>query len=230
MKKLTMIIGLFSLPLLLINLSASTDDLGTAANDQLQQIQSTQPKTLPVDVHNAEPAPVEPQHIPAHENVVPPPQPVPVQNTNPVPGENISQHPDNITAELPPGTQKTKIVYVYADKPPVGTEQKTEKVDTDEYSSELNDNPLLCFGRGMTNLVTCWLEIPRCIVYDNELLPVIGTVLGIPEGIGYTLVRALVGTADIVSFGMAGDELYGKYLPDFVWEANWVPPESKDKK
>ena len=57
----------------------------------------------------------------------------------------------------------------------------------------------------------------------HDEIPVIGTIVGIPEGAGYTVARALAGTADIVSFGLDMGTFYGKYMPNFVWDANWAP-------
>ncbi len=138
--------------------------------------------------------------------------------------------PATAVAAEPP-TENQKIVYVYTTQPPpanatVATQPPTAAAPPQapvkkDYS--FNGNPALCFGRGIANIATCWLEIPRCIIYDNDEIPVIGTIVGIPEGAGYTVARALAGTADIVSFGLDMGTFYGKYMPNFVWDANWAP-------
>lgn len=142
-----------------------------------------------------------------------------VQSPVPAPGTYV-------TSTVPP--QNTpNVVYVYTTQPPPNavTTQPIVQATPTEKDYSFGDNPLFCFGRGLTNIATCWLEIPRCIVYDNEVIPVVGTILGIPEGAGFTLVRALVGVGDILSFGLDGGALYGKYMPSFVWQANWTPPK-----
>ena len=43
----------------------------------------------------------------------------------------------------------------------------------------------LCnMGRGLVNIVTCWMEVPRCLVYYNSQLPVLGAVVGAVQGAG----------------------------------------------
>jgi len=91
------------------------------------------------------------------------------------------------------------------------------------------DNPAACFARGLANVSTCWLELPRCAIYDNAEVPFFGLIVGIPEGTMFTVARALTGVADIISFGATGDSIYGKRYPDFVWEANWLPPKKSKK-
>ena len=163
-------------------------------------------------------------------------------NTAPVPVAAPTTATSNVQSPVPaPGTYVTStvppqntpnVVYVYTTQPPPNATTAQPAVSATpvapatpaEKDYSFGDNPLFCFGRGLTNIATCWLEIPRCIVYDNEVIPVVGTFLGIPEGAGFTVVRALVGVGDIVSFGLDGGALYGKYLPCFVWEAKWTPP------
>jgi len=106
-----------------------------------------------------------------------------------------------------------------ATQPAAAPSQKAEP----QYES-LN-NPVLCFGRGLVNVSTCWLEIPRCVIYDNAAIPFFGVIVGIPEGALFTVARAVTGVADIVSFGFIGNAMYGRSYPDFIWDANWMPPE-----
>ncbi len=80
----------------------------------------------------------------------------------------------------------------------------------------------LCIGRGLCNIATGWLELPRCIVYDNGFFPVIGLIIGIPEGALLTVCRTLSGVFDIVSFGTSGSLFHGKVFPNTVFEAKWI--------
>ncbi|MFA7231379.1 MAG: hypothetical protein WC071_08920 [Victivallaceae bacterium] len=91
--------------------------------------------------------------------------------------------------------------------------------------AEDSPNPVYCLGRGIANISTCWLEIPRCTVYDNKEIPFFGLIVGIPEGAIFTVVRAFTGVYDILSFGFSGNALHGKSFPDFIWQSNWLPPE-----
>ena len=90
------------------------------------------------------------------------------------------------------------------------------------------DNPGACMARGLANVATGWVEIPRCAIYDNSAVPFFGLLIGIPEGAFFTVARTLTGTLDIVSFGFTRDGMHGKSFPDFVWQARWIAPsESK---
>jgi putative exosortase-associated protein (TIGR04073 family) len=216
MKKTTLLLGISSIILCISNLSAESNGIEEDVNNQSYATQHDQTKSLQ--------KPIQPS--PIQTNTIHPPQ-KPMQGSFSDADQREIESIHHQAIKEQKSSEKPQIIYVYAKQP----EKADDKSKTDdEYKSEISTNPLLCFGRGLTNIATCWLEIPRCIVYDNELIPVIGTILGIPEGAGYTVVRLLVGTADIISFGMSGDALYGKYLPDFIWEANWVPPEKKAKK
>ena len=86
----------------------------------------------------------------------------------------------------------------------------------------------LCnMGRGLVNIVTCWLEVPRCLVYHNSQLPVLGAVVGAVQGAGFTATRAFAGVADFASFGFMSDSIYKccHGFEEYVWEARWVPKQ-----
>ncbi len=85
-------------------------------------------------------------------------------------------------------------------------------------------NPVACFGRGIINISTCWLEIPRCFVYDNAAIPFFGLIVFIPDGAFFTVTRVLAGVGDIITLGFIGD-VYTERYPDFVWESHWLPPK-----
>ena len=48
-------------------------------------------------------------------------------------------------------------------------------------------------GRGAANIVTCFLEIPRCMVYRNSQVPFWGFIDGAVRGSGLTVLRAFSG-------------------------------------
>ena len=82
-------------------------------------------------------------------------------------------------------------------------------------------------GRGLVNVVTCWMELPRCLVYHNSQVPVLGLVVGACQGAGFTAIRAFAGVADILSFGFMSDSVYTSChgFDEWVWEERWVPHE-----
>ena len=82
-------------------------------------------------------------------------------------------------------------------------------------------------GRGLVNVVTCWVEVPRCLVYHNSQVPVLGVVVGVCQGAGFTAVRAFAGVADILSFGFMSDSIYKSChgFDEWVWDERWVPHE-----
>lgn len=88
--------------------------------------------------------------------------------------------------------------------------------------------PFYVLGRGVANVATCPLEIPRCMIYDNACVPILGFVGGAVEGSFLTVFRALGAVVDIGSLGFSGRGVYSEAFPDFVFQARWVPkPEEK---
>ncbi len=79
----------------------------------------------------------------------------------------------------------------------------------------------LCIARGLCNICTGWLELPRCAIYDNGFIPVFGLIVGIPEGAFFTVGRTFSGVFDLVSFGSSGNIFHGKNFPDTVFQAKW---------
>ena len=92
-----------------------------------------------------------------------------------------------------------------------------------------NPDNIYCLSRGLGNLTTGFLEIPRCMIYDNDVMPVFGLFVGIPEGAGFTAARALSGVYDLVSFGYSGDTLHSNSFPDLVFNAKWHPAATAKK-
>ena len=98
-------------------------------------------------------------------------------------------------------------------------------------AAENNANERSCadnfynMGRGLVNMATCWLEVPRCLVYHNSQLPVLGVVVGACQGAGFTVIRAFAGVADFASFGFMSDSIYESChgFEPWVWDARWVP-------
>ena len=74
--------------------------------------------------------------------------------------------------------------------------------------------------RGVINLATCWVELPRCIYVETSDNAIIGPLKGVFKGLGLTVVRASAGALDLVTFGTVDDtySVYDRFsFPYFVW-------------
>ena len=89
-------------------------------------------------------------------------------------------------------------------------------------------NPPYAFSRGLANMMFGWLELPRGVVYENARIPVVGFVAGPVKGAALTTWRTMAGTMDVVCMGLTRDGLYTKLVPEFVWDADWVPACGED--
>jgi len=89
-------------------------------------------------------------------------------------------------------------------------------------------NPPYALARGFANVLTGWLEVPRGLIYENARIPIIGFFTGTVKGGVLTLYRTVAGTVDLAAMGLTREGLYFKDFPDFVWDADWVPPCGED--
>ena len=81
--------------------------------------------------------------------------------------------------------------------------------------------------RGLINVATCVVEIPRCVHVETVDNPVIGPLKGLFKGGGLMFVRAIGGAMDIATLGTVDDTytVYDRYnFPFFVWQ-NWSRSE-----
>ena len=80
------------------------------------------------------------------------------------------------------------------------------------------------FSRGIVNILTCWLEIPRNMINDNYIIfPGLGVITGAVKGPFYTLGRIGSGSIDLITFGSLGNSFYNQEtFPDYVWQADWL--------
>jgi putative exosortase-associated protein (TIGR04073 family) len=79
-------------------------------------------------------------------------------------------------------------------------------------------------GRGVVNIVTCALEIPRCMVYRNSEMPFWGLIAGAVDGAGCTAMRAVTGVTDILFLGFDYGTAFNQCFRTYVWESRWLPP------
>ena len=89
---------------------------------------------------------------------------------------------------------------------------QTNRRDTDF------DKMLHKLGRGIANVLTGWMEIPKEIAEAwRETDPITGLIVGGIKGIGYTIVRTFAGFYEILTFPMPFPENYGPIIePEFV--------------
>jgi hypothetical protein len=81
--------------------------------------------------------------------------------------------------------------------------------------------------RGFANLLTGWIEIPRCLSYEVTARPISSPLLGPLTGASFTAIRAVLGAIDILSGGLNGYNKYSDFIPDYPWESPWVAPETE---
>ena len=85
-------------------------------------------------------------------------------------------------------------------------------------------DPIHKAGRGLTNVVTSWLEIPKEFYQGTQdENPVLGALVGAVRGGGLFATRLLVGAYETVTFPIPYPRGYaspyeGLELPDYIWE------------
>ena len=76
-------------------------------------------------------------------------------------------------------------------------------------------------GRGLANVFLGFIEVPRNIhntTADESLL--VGWTVGLGKGVGYTVLRFLVGVYETVTFPFPlPDDYVPVYRPEYVWQA-----------
>jgi putative exosortase-associated protein (TIGR04073 family) len=80
------------------------------------------------------------------------------------------------------------------------------------------DRMLHKLGRGIANVLTGWMEIPKEIAEAwRETDPITGLIVGTIKGVGYTIVRVVAGVYEILTFPMPFPENYEPIIePEFV--------------
>ncbi len=87
--------------------------------------------------------------------------------------------------------------------------------------------------RGVTNMATCVVEIPKQIQLTARNRGAIGYVIGPLKGIGMTLYRAFTGVTETVFFMVPQPGYYDPMIdPEFVWngwgETRANSPDAKE--
>ena len=81
-------------------------------------------------------------------------------------------------------------------------------------------------GRGLTNVLTCWVEVPRNIANEWEQTdPATGLIMGTVKGIGWGFARLASGVYETVTFPFPIPKGYGPMIePEFVVTDIWGDP------
>ena len=85
-------------------------------------------------------------------------------------------------------------------------------------------DPIHKMGRGVVNVLTGWLELPKQIhLGSREENPVLGLGWGLVKGAGLTVLRSGVGIYEAVTFPLPYPKDFASpyeqmELPDYAWE------------
>ena len=85
-------------------------------------------------------------------------------------------------------------------------------------------DPIHKMGRGVVNVLTGWIEIPKQIhLGSQEENPVVGIGTGVLKGAGLTLLRGGVGIYEAITFAIPYPKDYASpyeqmELNDYAWE------------
>ena len=91
-------------------------------------------------------------------------------------------------------------------------------------TSAFAQDPIHKLGRGVSNVLTCWVELPKNFSLGlQEANPLLGIGGGLLKGSGLALTRFAVGAYEAVSFLVPFPKDYaspyeGMELSDYAWE------------
>ena len=86
-------------------------------------------------------------------------------------------------------------------------------------ASSYAQDPAKKLGRGLANILTGWIELPKNI-YDTSVEdnPLAGLTIGLAKGVGMTIVRTGAGIYEVVTFPFPIPEDYAPVLePEFIF-------------
>jgi putative exosortase-associated protein (TIGR04073 family) len=85
---------------------------------------------------------------------------------------------------------------------------------------EVVDGMMNKAGRGLANMTTGWLELPKQIyTTSKEEGTAKGILVGPLKGLGMTLVRTVAGVGEFITFFVAYPGFYDPYFdPAYVWQ------------
>ena len=87
-------------------------------------------------------------------------------------------------------------------------------------SASYAQDPAKKLGRGIANILTGWVEIPKNIYNTSiESNPLVGLTVGTAKGIGMSIVRTGAGVYELITFPFPLPEDYMPILePEFVFQ------------
>ena len=85
---------------------------------------------------------------------------------------------------------------------------------------EVVDGMMTKAGRGLANVTTGWLELPKQIYTTSKEDGIAkGILVGPLKGLGMTLVRTVAGVGEFMTFFVAYPGFYDPFFdPAYVWE------------
>lgn len=94
--------------------------------------------------------------------------------------------------------------------------------DMDREQSDVN-NMFHKLGRGVTNVLTCWVEVPRTVAREWERTdPATGVILGTVKGFGWGFTRLATGVYETFTFPFPIPANYEPMMqPEFVVTDVW---------
>lgn len=85
------------------------------------------------------------------------------------------------------------------------------------------------FTRGITNVVTSIVELPKQTILTGRDMGTVGYVIGPIKGVGMTLYRGVIGVAETVFCVVPQPGYYDPMIdPEFVWQG-WEPARDTSK-
>lgn len=85
-------------------------------------------------------------------------------------------------------------------------------------------DPIHKAGRGIVNILTCWIELPKQLhLGTQEDNPVTGVAFGLVKGAGLTILRVGIGAYEAVTFPIPYPKDFASpydelELTDYAWE------------
>lgn len=85
------------------------------------------------------------------------------------------------------------------------------------------------FTRGLTNAVTCIVELPKQTILTGRDMGPVGYIVGPIKGVGMTLYRGVIGIAETIFCVVPQPGYYDPMIdPEFVWQG-WGPKRDAAK-
>ena len=85
------------------------------------------------------------------------------------------------------------------------------------------------FTRGLTNTVTCIVELPKQTILTGRDMGPVGYIVGPIKGVGMTLYRGVIGIAETIFCVVPQPGYYDPMIdPEFVWQG-WGPKRDAAK-